>query len=73
MRLSFHPSTTTADIDHTMNAVAEVVRNARAWSLDYAYSNVTNEYAHRDGDHALTQRVHEWFAAASSIPAPTLP
>ena len=73
VRLSFHPSTTTADIDHALHAVAEVVRNARVWSQDYVYSNVTNEYAHRDGDQALTQRVHAWFAAASSIPAPILP
>jgi selenocysteine lyase/cysteine desulfurase len=73
VRLSFHPSTTTADIDHALHAVAEVVRNARAWSQDYVYSNVTNEYAHRDGDQALTRRVREWFAAASSIPAPILP
>ncbi len=66
VRLSFHPSTTTADIDHALHAVAEVVRNAREWSRDYAYSNVTNEYAHRDGDGALRQRVHDWFAAAST-------
>ena len=65
VRLSFHPSTTMADIDHAMHAVEEVVRNAKAWSADYSYSNVTNEYAHRDGDAALRTRVHEWFDAAA--------
>ncbi|MHB1311777.1 MAG: aminotransferase class V-fold PLP-dependent enzyme [Gemmatimonadaceae bacterium] len=73
VRLSFHPSMTTADIDHTLHAVVEVVRNGRAWSADYEYSSLTNEYAHRDGDPALTQRVQQWFAAATSLPASPLP
>ncbi|MDQ8153613.1 MAG: aminotransferase class V-fold PLP-dependent enzyme [Gemmatimonadota bacterium] len=61
VRLSFHPSTTMADIDHSINAVAECVANLKAWSRDYVYSSHTNEYAHRDGDAALKARVHEWF------------
>lgn len=61
VRLSFHPSTTMADIDHSITAVAECVKNIDAWSRDYVYSNVTNEYAHKDGDTALKARVHEWF------------
>jgi len=73
VRLSFHPSMTTADIDHALNAVAEVVRHGRDWSRDYAYSSLTNEYDHRDGDPALTQRVRHWFSAATSLPASPLP
>jgi len=61
VRLSFHPSTTTADIDHALNAVAECVAHRVEWSRDYVYSPVTNEYAHRDGDTALKARVHDWF------------
>jgi selenocysteine lyase/cysteine desulfurase len=61
VRLSFHPSTTMADIDHSINAVAECVANVDAWSKDYAYSNLTNEYAHKDGDQMLKARVQEWF------------
>jgi len=62
VRLSFHPSTTTADIDHAINAVAECAANVTAWQQDYVYSSTTNEYAHRDGDAALRARVLEWFA-----------
>ncbi len=61
VRLSFHPSTTKADIDHAIDAVAEVVANVERWQQDYVYSNVTNEYAHKDGDTALKARVQEWF------------
>lgn len=62
VRLSFHPSTTMADIDDAIYAVAECVAHADVWSRDYRYSHITNEYAHTDGDAALTARVHEWFA-----------
>ncbi len=62
VRLSFHPSTTMADIDHAIDAVAETVANVTAWQRDYVYSNITNEYAHKDGDAVLKARVQEWFA-----------
>jgi len=61
VRLSFHPSTTTADIDHAINAVAECIANVAEWQKDYVYSNTTNEYSHKDGDTALRQRVLKWF------------
>ncbi len=62
VRLSFHPSTTMADIDFAIHAVDECVRHHAAWARDYTYSNITNEYTHKDGDTALKQRVLEWFA-----------
>ena len=34
----------------------------KVWSQDYVYSNLTNEYAHRDGTDALKARVLGWFA-----------
>jgi hypothetical protein len=50
-----------ADIDHSIDAVAQCVANLQSWSRDYIYSSQTNEYAHQDGDAALKARVHEWF------------
>lgn len=61
VRLSFHPSTTMADIDQSLRAVAECTANAREWAKDYVYSSVTNEYAHRDDGAALKTRVKGWF------------
>jgi selenocysteine lyase/cysteine desulfurase len=61
VRLSFHPSTTMADVDLACNAVAECVANADAWQRDYVYSSTTNEYTHKDGDAVLKARVHDWF------------
>ena len=61
VRLSFHPTTTMADIDHCLDAVAEVAAHAEAWSRDYAYSTETNEYTHRSGAGAAPALVRSWF------------
>jgi selenocysteine lyase/cysteine desulfurase len=62
VRLSFHPTTTMADIDHAIGAVRAVVANAGDWSTDYVYSRRTNEYAHRDGVGPLQSQVKSWFS-----------
>jgi len=61
VRISFHPSTTTADIDHTIRAVAEIVEHIDEWSADYVYSATTNEYAHKAGDAESASRAKGWF------------
>ena len=62
VRLSFHPTTTTADVKHCIGAVADIVRHHAAWSKDYEYSSATNEYAHKSGDADARLRVERWFA-----------
>jgi selenocysteine lyase/cysteine desulfurase len=64
VRLSFHPSTTMADITQAMDAVEQVMRHGERWAADYVYSAKTNEYAHREGDAALRERVGGWYAGA---------
>ena len=61
VRLSFHPTTTMADIDYCIGAVEQIVEHAGPWSQDYAYSPHTNEYAHRDGLDDARSRVRRWF------------
>ena len=61
VRLSFHPTTTAAEVEHCIRAVEESVRHAAAWSQDYSYNSHTNEYAHRDGDAEGRARVTHWF------------
>ena len=63
VRISFHPSTTRADIDHTIHAIAAIVENIEVWAKDYEYSPVTNEFTCCAGDHgAALARVKQWFA-----------
>jgi len=61
VRLSFHPMTTMADIDHSVRAVAESVAHVGVWSQDYAYVKETNEYVHRGGPGAAPAMVRGWF------------
>jgi selenocysteine lyase/cysteine desulfurase len=60
-RLSLHPTTTQADIDHALDAVAAIVERAAEWSRDYVYSPTSNEYSHRSDDAAMRARVAGWF------------
>jgi selenocysteine lyase/cysteine desulfurase len=64
VRLSFHPTTTQAELLHALDAVEQVVRHGARWAEDYVYSPTSNEYAHRDGDSTLSARVAEWYAGA---------
>jgi selenocysteine lyase/cysteine desulfurase len=62
VRLSFHPSTTMADIDHAIDAVREIATHAEAWSQDYVYSSHTNEFSPREvGEDVTRRRVESWF------------
>jgi selenocysteine lyase/cysteine desulfurase len=62
VRLSFHPSTTMADIDHTIHALREIVQHAAEWSRDYQYSPITNEFTRNEGDDGATlARIKRWF------------
>ncbi|MGD0483150.1 MAG: aminotransferase class V-fold PLP-dependent enzyme [Gemmatimonadales bacterium] len=61
VRLSFHPTTTVADLDHCVRAVAEIVEHIGEWSKDYVYAKASNEYAHRSGAGAAPAMVKGWF------------
>ena len=61
VRLSFHPTTTMADLDHCVRAVAETVEHVGEWSKDYVYSKASNEYAHKSGEGAAPAMVRGWF------------
>jgi selenocysteine lyase/cysteine desulfurase len=63
VRLSFHPTTTTADLDHCVRAVSEIAAHAGEWSKDYVYSKANNEYSHRGGADPTGAMVQRWFAA----------
>jgi selenocysteine lyase/cysteine desulfurase len=61
VRLSFHPTTTDAEIDFCVEALRELVQKAPEWSADYAYSPVTNEFCHRAGRESGVPDMRDWF------------
>ncbi|MBS0569738.1 MAG: aminotransferase class V-fold PLP-dependent enzyme [Proteobacteria bacterium] len=69
VRLSFHPSTTQADIDHALHAVREIVAQVAQWGSAYAYSPSTNEFTLRaDAGDAARNRVKDWFDLGTTAP-----
>ena len=62
VRLSFHPSTTMADIDHAIHAVREIATHAESWARDYVYSSISNEFTPRDAAaDGMPGRIQSWF------------
>jgi len=61
VRLSFHPTTTDAEIDYCIDALREIVQNVTAWSGDYVYSSQTNEFVHCAGRAIGTPSMRGWF------------
>jgi len=64
VRLSFHPTTTDAEVAFCMDAVRETVARIDEWSADYEYSRRTNEYLPRHGTDVLRAQVRTWFEIA---------
>ena len=62
VRLSFHPTTTTAEVEHCVGAVEAIVRNGAAWARDYTYSSHTNEFSHTGATRGVQDLVTAWFA-----------
>lgn len=67
VRLSLHPTMTDTELDFVLSAIEEVIKNARQWSNDYAYSPKTNEYTHNSFDEKNWKHITEWFEKVSDI------
>ena len=61
VRMSIHPTMTTAELDFILHAIAETVANVYEWEKDYLYDKHTNEFRHRKGDATMTAARSEWF------------
>jgi selenocysteine lyase/cysteine desulfurase len=61
VRLSFHPTTTDAELDFCLDAVREIVANKDRWSRDYVYDAHSNEFRHIAGTQPMSGIVEDWF------------
>jgi len=61
VRLSLHPTTTNAEAQRIVEAVAALAAHHREWAPDYTYDPHTNEFTHRLETGAIGRRVHQWF------------
>jgi selenocysteine lyase/cysteine desulfurase len=61
VRFSLHPTTTSAEAECIVEAIAALAANHREWAADYTYNPHTNEFTHRVETGAIGRRVQHWF------------
>ncbi len=61
VRLSLHPTSTTAELDFLLHAVQSVAKNFSYWAGDYIYNCNTNEYEPKLGQNIEKDLVRELF------------
>ena len=61
IRLSLHPTMTDDELDLVLNAINEIINNAKSWSKDYTYSPKTNEYHHNSTNEKEYAMIEKWF------------
>jgi selenocysteine lyase/cysteine desulfurase len=61
IRMSIHPTMTNDEISFICDAIEEVAKNYKAWSADYEYNAIKNEYTHK-GNHNIEKVITKnWF------------
>lgn len=59
LRMSLHPTTTTAELVYVCDAIRELANNFETWAKDYKYNSKTNEYTHKMEQEHI--EVEKWF------------
>jgi selenocysteine lyase/cysteine desulfurase len=62
IRMSIHPTTTTAEIEYVCNSIKSLAENHKTWLLDYDYDKVSNEFLHKNANAGEDRLVQELFS-----------
>ena len=62
IRMSIHPTTTSAEIEYVCNAIKSLAENHKEWALEYRYDSETNEFIHQQATSFENALVEKWFA-----------
>jgi selenocysteine lyase/cysteine desulfurase len=62
IRMSIHPTTTTAEIEYVCNSIKSLSYNHKIWDLDYIYNKDTNEFIHKNTIATEDKLVQDWFS-----------
>ena len=62
IRMSIHPTTTSAEIEYVCNAIKSLAENHKEWALEYRYDSETNEFLHQQATSFENTLVEKWFA-----------
>lgn len=61
IRMSIHPTTTSAEIKYVCDSIKALAENHKSWSEDYSYNGKTNEFNHKKAKHQEAAMVKSWF------------
>lgn len=61
IRMSIHPTTTTAEIVYVCSSIKSLAESHKNWSLDYDYNKETNEFVHKKAQALEDKLVQNWF------------
>jgi selenocysteine lyase/cysteine desulfurase len=62
IRMSIHPTTTSAEIEYVCNAIQSLAENHKEWAKEYQYNAETNEFLHQNATSFENKLVEHWFA-----------
>jgi selenocysteine lyase/cysteine desulfurase len=62
IRMSIHPTTTSAEIEYVCNAIKSLAENHKEWAKEYQYNAETNEFLHQNATSFENTLVDQWFA-----------
>lgn len=61
IRMSIHPTTTSAEIEYVCNSIKALAEHHAAWAKDYKYNKCSNEFVHKNALHKEKEMVANWF------------
>ncbi|WP_405567998.1 aminotransferase class V-fold PLP-dependent enzyme [Polaribacter sp. Asnod6-C07] len=62
VRLSLHPTITNTELDFICNSLQELSENIEAWTKDYTYDPIKNDYVHKTFTPIEKELVTSWFS-----------
>ncbi|QMU65129.1 MAG: aminotransferase class V-fold PLP-dependent enzyme [Flavobacteriaceae bacterium] len=64
VRLSLHPTISDEEVDFICNSLNVLCENIEAWSSDYQYNSLKNDYVHKSAQSIEKQLVSNWFSVS---------
>ena len=61
IRMSIHPTTTSAEIEYVCQSIIELAANHQEWASDYVYNPKKNDFTHKNAVAVEKAMVKEWF------------
>lgn len=62
IRMSIHPTTTSAEIEYVCDSIKALAENHTDWAKDYEYNKNSNEFVHKNALHQEEAMVKKWFS-----------